>query len=276
VTGRERAEYLAAMVASGAADAEERRELEASPEAQQELASMEDAVAELALAETHAPPAGGLESLRRAVEGGASPQGDEVAAGVISLSDRRKVRLLSAVSVTSLAAAAAFALLWQTGRQELNRARDDASRQASELEASAGQARRLAAALRQDLTDTKRELDVARERLGLVRGAEVRLATLNTDAGSKAKIFMDPEAQRWLVYAHQLPDPGPNRDYQLWFVPKGGPAPIPAGLLAPRDGVLEVQVQVPAGTPEIGQAAISLEPKGGSKSPTDVQMIGPI
>ncbi|MBT8494434.1 MAG: anti-sigma factor, partial [Deltaproteobacteria bacterium] len=131
--------------------------------------------------------------------------------------------------------------------------------------------------LGKELAATTQELDNARRRLGLIRGAEVQLATLSRDDGSRAKIFMDPAGRQWLVYAHQLPDPGPDKDYQLWFVPKEGQSgPIPAGLLQVKGGVLEAQVEVPGEVPEIGQAAISLEPKGGSKTPTDVQMIGPI
>ena len=288
MSDRERIEYLAAMVASGAADEAEQAELDAliesDPEAAAIYAEMEEAMAEVSLSEVMEAPAANLSRIRdqlRTDRASDAPKPTKAApsgglADVISLATRRKLRTMAVVTTVSVAAAAGFAVLWQNERTGAEVDRGKVADNTRRLEDRLAQATRASQALAQDLSKAEGELDSARQRLGLVRGADVQLATLKRDDGSGAKIFMDPDGRKWLVYAHQLPDPGPDKDYQLWFVPKKGGGPIPAGLMQVSNGVLEAQIQVPGEVPEIGQAAISLEPKGGSKTPTDVQMIGPI
>ena len=84
--------------------------------------------------------------------------------------------------------------------------------------------------------------------------------------------MMDPDSRRWLVVAFELPAID-DRDYQLWLVPEGG-APISAGLLHRRpDGVLETTGTVPPALARF-RPAISLEPRGGSTTPTSIKLVG--
>ena len=78
-----------------------------------------------------------------------------------------------------------------------------------------------------------------------------------------------------LWFAFELPAV-PDRDYQLWFVPQDGRPPVSAGILErDADGTLSAAPELP---PNLGpvKAAISLEPVGGSPSPTldQIKMIG--
>jgi len=77
---------------------------------------------------------------------------------------------------------------------------------------------------------------------------------------------------RWWWIAPALPQV-PAHDYQLWLIPEGG-EPISAGLLRrDRDGSLDGTAVVPATVGKV-RPAISLEPAGGSTSPTIVAMVG--
>jgi anti-sigma-K factor RskA len=89
------------------------------------------------------------------------------------------------------------------------------------------------------------------------------------------KVLVDPENRRWVVMAFDLPPIPSDKDYQLWFMPEKGD-PISAGLLAPGPGNTQFgTISIPADVTNIKGAAISLEPKGGSKTPTEVKTGGP-
>ena len=191
---------------------------------------------------------------------------------VISLAERRRQRA-TIVAVAGFAAAAAFALLWMRDRSTVTEIEDRLSLEVKHRQDDA-------AALRQEfvgeLADKDRALSALEARYGTLRTANLKLATVSNKAGATAKIFIDPEKNRWLVLAFELPPAADDKDYQLWFVPTDGSAPISAGLLeVGPDGVLGASPTLP---PDLGtiKAAISLEPKGGSKQPTmeQIQMIG--
>lgn len=88
----------------------------------------------------------------------------------------------------------------------------------------------------------------------------------NTSATGTAVAAWDTQQQTGTLNAAQLPAPEAGKDYQLWIIPPSG-APISAGVIAnPGAGNIPFQASQPV--PQVGALAISLEPKGGSQSPT--------
>jgi hypothetical protein len=175
---------------------------------------------------------------------------------------RRSSTVPWALSALATAAAAALALLYAGARDDAAAARASS---AIAVAASRDQCRR-------ETSDRDTRLAAYHTRLATVAAPRVELATVRGAAGGTANVFVDRDHRRWLVLAFELPAI-PDKDYQLWFVPDGGP-PISAGLLTPGpDGVLGATPAVP---PTLGKVrpAISLEPRGGSLAPTDVKLVG--
>jgi anti-sigma-K factor RskA len=83
---------------------------------------------------------------------------------------------------------------------------------------------------------------------------------------SKANVYWDKQANRWLVAADMAPAPV-GKIYQLWFLTKAPPKS--AGLIKTDEaGHGFIEVDVPADIGKIDAAAITLEPEGGSAQPT--------
>ncbi|MBL4635694.1 MAG: anti-sigma factor [Kofleriaceae bacterium] len=298
----ERVEVLAAYVSSGGASEEEVRELEqlvlASPEAKAIADEFEEGMSDVAMdLEWEAPPPGGLEALQAAIASDSSEQaaapatsgrdwapGETASAGnssgetpIISLASRKpkSSKILVASSLLLFSAAAAMAVMWTQERnrnQELNKV-------ANELRSDLDGLKTDMVAVDREwsgrLADYQEKAEIKLARFEMLQSPQLTLATLGAESGATIKIFMEPEGKRWLVYGFDLPDVA-DKDYQFWFVPKEG-APIPAGIFKSLgDGIHELEVLLPDDITNITQAAVSLEPKGGSESPTEVQMIGPI
>lgn len=255
---RERVEELAALVAAGAASEAEERELAAlaarSAEAAAALAAHADVAAMLVEAlEPIAPPPDAFARIQRRVVAERRP------ARPPRLGRRR-----AAMAVT-LAAAAALALLWWRERDRRLALEDDLAAARTELQGVAGERATL-----------RRELAALRARYDVLRSPGLRLATVANDRGATMKIFVDQAQRRWLVLAFELPPLPADRDYQLWFLPEDGGAPVSGGLLElGPDGTLSAAPAIPPGL-QPGKAAVSIEPRGGSASPTldQIQLIG--
>jgi anti-sigma-K factor RskA len=95
----------------------------------------------------------------------------------------------------------------------------------------------------------------------------LRLATLEAKdpayASSKVMVAWDSYRHRGMVALQGLPVSPAGRDYQLWVLDPNAPAPISAGLIT---GARAFATQ-PISTENPG-FAVSLEPTGGSPSPT--------
>lgn len=78
------------------------------------------------------------------------------------------------------------------------------------------------------------------------------------------QVVWSAERDRVAVIANGLPDPGPERVYELWAIV--GETPIPAGLFTPEDGGVRAAVAID----DVDAAAwgVTIEPAGGSTSPT--------
>jgi anti-sigma-K factor RskA len=157
----------------------------------------------------------------------------------------------------AVAAAAALAVVW-VDRRELRRERADAERARAELRALAGAA------------------ELQREALALLDRPGSRVVPLEPQPGQvgRAVAVVSEAAGRAVVVSSSLP-PRPGKTYQLWVI-RGTGAPQPAGFLAPATGGTaagEIDRRLLAGAPP-DALAVSLEPEGGSPSPTEVVLVG--
>ena len=87
--------------------------------------------------------------------------------------------------------------------------------------------------------------------------------TLPMQKDAKVDVFWDQRAQEVFVAVNTLNSLSAEFDYQLWAIGKDGPVGI--GLVNPGEKFTLQQMQAVA---EAGAFAITIEPKGGSKSPT--------
>ncbi|HEY6327932.1 MAG TPA: anti-sigma factor [Blastocatellia bacterium] len=122
---------------------------------------------------------------------------------------------------------------------------------------------------RQVLIDRQKDaLDEDRQVIGVLRSPGSATVDLigNTDHTTPVgRVYVDNADKRWVVVADLEPAPA-GKEYQLWFI---APGPVSAGMLKTDDlGHGFSVVQIPPGLSQIGAAAITLEPEGGSKQPT--------
>lgn len=86
-------------------------------------------------------------------------------------------------------------------------------------------------------------------------------------APPKGQVFINRE-RGVLLFAGNLPAMPAGKIFEMWFVPKGGGAPIPAGLFR-SEGNQGIHFQRGAVDPsKIAAIAVTLEPEAGSTAPT--------
>ena len=96
---------------------------------------------------------------------------------------------------------------------------------------------------------------------------EIVLAGQPPAPSSSGKVYWDVLKNRWVVSV-DLPPPPKGKTYQLWFVTDKNET-INAGLISPDEsGHGFMFTSVPGNIAPIAAAAITLEPEGGSPSPT--------
>ncbi|GMQ30400.1 anti-sigma factor [Algoriphagus confluentis] len=109
------------------------------------------------------------------------------------------------------------------------------------------------------------ETDSRLDRLvsGDFRRVEMKGEALPMQKDAKVDVFWDQKAQEVFVAVNNLNSLSAEFDYQLWAIGKDGPVGI--GLVNPGEKFTLQQMQAVA---EAGAFAITIEPKGGSQSPT--------
>ena len=80
-------------------------------------------------------------------------------------------------------------------------------------------------------------------------------------------VYADGVTRRWLVTCHHLTPNLPEQAYQLWFLT--GQVARPAAVMAmDRDVPMVMTLEAPSGAERVTGLAMSVEPRGGSTTPT--------
>jgi anti-sigma-K factor RskA len=128
----------------------------------------------------------------------------------------------------------------------------------------------LAAVQNQSLTQ-QAELQRAREVVTTLTASDAMRVTLvaaKTPPQPQGKAIYLKDRSSLIFLANNMPALPPAKAYELWLIPKQG-NPIPAGVFKPdtRGSATVVNPPLPAGV-EAKAFAITVEPEGGSQSPT--------
>lgn len=98
----------------------------------------------------------------------------------------------------------------------------------------------------------------------------ISLAGQEVAPAASARVFLEPERRRALVFFHDLPANPGDKSYQLWIIRADQPKPESAGVFdvsASGEASLSVE-NLPVAT-EIKALAVTLEPRGGVAQPTN-------
>src|SRR6185436_14543734 len=104
----------------------------------------------------------------------------------------------------------------------------------------------------------------------VMRDENARVITLEATDSTKhylARVYWNHYTRKTFIDVLSLPEPDSSKQYQLWALVGG--QPVDAGVFSadPEDGVQHVKAVVNA-----DMWAVTLEPKGGSATPTLEQM----
>ena len=160
---------------------------------------------------------------------------------------------------------------------------------AGEKAASAKSQRQIA-----ELTSTAAEAESERARLAVLNGAlkeesgvlekrvrdlrtkdalaQVQIASLRSQNKAYARVVSiavwDVGGQQGKVRFENLPEPGLDRDYQMWIIDPRYPAPVSAGIFATGNSTsIDVTFKPEQPIAVANRFAVSLERKGGSATP---------
>jgi hypothetical protein len=87
---------------------------------------------------------------------------------------------------------------------------------------------------------------------------------------ASARVFLEPEQRRAIVFFSDMPANTAEHSYQLWIIRADQPKPQSAGVFdVTQTGKASITIEnLPVAT-EIKGLAVTLEPKGGAKQPTN-------
>lgn len=124
------------------------------------------------------------------------------------------------------------------------------------------------------------KLNGYQENLAMITKPEVEVVSLsgaavpgNTDSSKLVTVFWNQDSKDVFLLVNNLPQPAADKQYQLWALVDG--VPVDAGVFI-MDG--EQSILSMKNIPKAQAFAITLEPKGGSKSPTleTMQVLGKV
>jgi anti-sigma-K factor RskA len=162
------------------------------------------------------------------------------------------------VSLWKWMAAASFILLVGTAFWAVNTAQN-----ARGLE-------RERAALQQQLSSTEKELNAMKQEAAIMQKPDVKMASMNNASNPMvyATIYWDTTSKDVYLMVNNLPKPASDKQYQLWALLNN--KPIDLGMIEARQDKLLYRMK------NVQQAeafAITLEPKGGSSTPTTTPVV---
>jgi anti-sigma-K factor RskA len=233
------------------------------PQAQQELARIQDDLALLALSvDQQAAPAGSFERLKQRMRETAQPEPTSVAAEkpiemtatqteitTLPSTPRSKWAVITPWAIAACLAIACSILGYRTS--SLNDALDGESRLVSNLAAKASRAQQVLEVL--NAPDAQR----------------VTLTATKTPSAPTAHAVYLAERGALVMEANNLKPVPAGKAYELWVMPAGGGAPMPVGTFWPNsEGYASIVLpHFPSGVAAKG-FGITIENAGGSSTPT--------
>jgi anti-sigma-K factor RskA len=237
-----------ALYAMGSLPADEMAAVAAAlrdnPQAQQELARIQDDLALLALSvDQQAAPAGSFERLQARIHETAQAGSTSVPAG--------KPIEMTATQTETATVSSTGRSKWAVITSSLNDALDGESRLVSNLAAKASRAQQVLEVL--NAPDAQR----------------VTLAATRTPPAPTAHAVYLAERGALVMEANNLKPVPAGKAYELWVMPAGGGAPMPVGTFWPNsEGYASIVLpHFPSGVAAKG-FGITIENAGGSKTPT--------
>lgn len=142
-----------------------------------------------------------------------------------------------------------------------------------ELDVRAGRGRE--AAQRAEIARLQHQNGRLSAEIAALASADTRTIALSGQEiapSASAKVFLEPDRRRALVFFHDLPANPGDKSYQLWIIRADQPAPMSAGVFdVTESGKASVVIEnLPVGT-ELKALAVTLEPKGGVAQPTNTR-----
>ena len=91
---------------------------------------------------------------------------------------------------------------------------------------------------------------------------------------ASARVFLEPQRRRAIVFFHNLPANDADKSYQLWILRADKPEPQSAGVFdVTAEGSAQISVEnLPLET-QIKGLAVTVEPKGGVAQPTNTDFV---
>ena len=99
----------------------------------------------------------------------------------------------------------------------------------------------------------------------VLQAGDMRRATVDVAGGGTATVTVSASKDAIVVKMNDVPPPPPGKVYQMWLIPKDGSAPVSQGLM---DAEALSKPAVVKGISSAASLGITVEPAGGSKSPT--------
>jgi len=161
-----------------------------------------------------------------------------------------------------MAAAVVFLALWGWRELSVRVTREKINTAEAEVRRLAGQ-NQLLAARNEKLSAEMASLASRDTRTIALTGQQV-------SPSASAKVFLEPQQRRAVVFFYNLPANAADKSYQLWILRGDQPKPQSAGVFdVTKSGAASISIEnLPLAT-EIKGLAVTLEPKGGVAQPTN-------
>jgi hypothetical protein len=161
-------------------------------------------------------------------------------------------------------AASLFFLLWVWRESGLRDARVREVAQRAEIE----QLQRDKATIEQRAVQLSSEIAA----LASAGTQTIALSGQEVAPAASARVFLEPNRRRAVVFFSGLPANPGDKSYQLWIIRSDPPEPVSAGVFDVSDsGTASISVEnLPVAT-EIKALAVTLEPRGGVTQPTNTR-----
>jgi cell division protein FtsB len=159
-------------------------------------------------------------------------------------------------------AATLFLALWGWRELGVRAEREKVTTQDAEI-------RRLAEENAQ-LTQRNEKLNGEMAALASAGTRTIALSGQQVAPAASARVFLEPEKRRAIVFFYNLPTNAKNKSYQLWIIRGDQPRPQSAGVFdVAGSGNATISIEnLPVAT-EIKALAVTLEPRGGVEQPTN-------